>query len=569
MAGLVLGAEITGTVRDDRGEGVEGAYVIPYDVRLSFETYAVTDSSGEFQLTELPPGRVRLRVVPPMVADVEEQFVPGTLDVCEGDVLMLESETRVSLEVDLLPAARVDGRVVSPDGEPIADALVIARTKSGAPQLQTRFVSTDGAGEFSIGGLVIDDEPLYTLELDAEGYPRQYLGQVYDAFSAETMELDGGETLTVGDQVLLPGVAVEGTVFGPEGPLDSGAVHVYSSPVVVDASIEADGTYRAVGLPPGEALAWVFARGHGLTYWPSEDRPNERIETVEEGETVAGVDLTVPWQSEIRGRLVGDVDLSDVTVIAYNDERSVGVGSAVDADGTFAVERLHGGGSYELLIYASDEGYLDAFLADEAGDVLAIDVPMEGVVELGEIPLQLGNAVSGIVSDAVSGEPVYGAVVFARDGEGQSRTAITDESGAYELDGLADGAYRLWVDYTPLCPTDLDWVTIYHRDTPYEGYVETLRLTGGESATWDPEMPADLDHDGMDDAWESEFGLDPTTDDAALDPDEDGFSNLREYWLGTDPLVGPAGGRCGCLGSPPATPAALLLLVAGMRRRRD
>ena len=95
-------------------------------------------------------------------------------------------------------------------------------------------------------------------------------------------------------------------------------------------------------------------------------------------------------------------------------------------------------------------------------------------------------------------------------------------------------------------------------------------MTGGELASWDPELPPDNDHDGMDDSWEAAWGLDPSTDDAALDPDGDGFSNLREYWLGTDPLAGATAGRCGCLGSAPATPAALLLLVViGQRRRRE
>lgn len=43
----------------------------------------------------------------------------------------------------------------------------------------------------------------------------------------------------------------------------------------------------------------------------------------------------------------------------------------------------------------------------------------------------------------------------------------------------------------------------------------------------------DADHDGIDDGYERENGLDPTRDDAGEDPDGDGLTNLQEYQLGT------------------------------------
>jgi F0F1-type ATP synthase membrane subunit c/vacuolar-type H+-ATPase subunit K len=45
----------------------------------------------------------------------------------------------------------------------------------------------------------------------------------------------------------------------------------------------------------------------------------------------------------------------------------------------------------------------------------------------------------------------------------------------------------------------------------------------------------DVDHDGMDDEWEGHHDLDNTTNDAQLDPDEDGMTNILEYLEYTDP----------------------------------
>lgn len=47
----------------------------------------------------------------------------------------------------------------------------------------------------------------------------------------------------------------------------------------------------------------------------------------------------------------------------------------------------------------------------------------------------------------------------------------------------------------------------------------------------------DLDSDGMPDRWETNYGLNPASNDASTDADNDGLSNLEEYQAGASPLL--------------------------------
>src|SRR5207253_3881445 len=67
---------------------------------------------------------------------------------------------------------------------------------------------------------------------------------------------------------------------------------------------------------------------------------------------------------------------------------------------------------------------------------------------------------------------------------------------------------------------------------------------------------ADSDGDGIPDAWEILYGLNPNDpNDARTDPDGDGMTNLQEYQAGTDPTNGLSYLRLDLLGSGPGSTA--------------
>lgn len=68
------------------------------------------------------------------------------------------------------------------------------------------------------------------------------------------------------------------------------------------------------------------------------------------------------------------------------------------------------------------------------------------------------------------------------------------------------------------------------------GIAMTADDAGGYPEYKSAVSPEDSDHDGMPDAWEKKYGLNPNdASDAALDKDGDGYTNLEEYLNGTDP----------------------------------
>ncbi|MBN2703619.1 MAG: C10 family peptidase, partial [Pontiellaceae bacterium] len=118
----------------------------------------------------------------------------------------------------------------------------------------------------------------------------------------------------------------------------------------------------------------------------------------------------------------------------------------------------------------------------------------------------------------------------------------------YEAGGnyFPDGG--IWIDSIKLEGTvnaDLEGQPIYYTmlsDLPAGTHTLAARLfdTNGVEHGVAPSFTLSVagevdDGDGMPAAWELEYGLDPETNDGALDPDGDLLSNFDEYVAGTDP----------------------------------
>ena len=163
------------------------------------------------------------------------------------------------------------------------------------------------------------------------------------------------------------------------------------------------------------------------------------------------------------------------------------------------------------------------------------------------------------------GNPVGGAAIIIEDLELGRRVAFTEDDGTYALRGIKPGSYDLQAGHGTFCAEDPSFVSVFWPSQINPQVRRQVDLDGGAVFEWDTVMPVDDDSDEMADRWEEEHALDTTADDGDEDPDGDGFTNLAEYRLGTDPneVYKPEG--CGC----EQAPSGSWLTGAWLRRRSD
>jgi protocatechuate 3,4-dioxygenase beta subunit len=402
---LEAGTRISGRVTSPEGTPVSGASisldqdedeVVPQVTRRSMT--ATTDGNGEYTLAGVAAGERSIRA--------NHDSYP--LLVREANV----SGREMRLDLQFPRGTDVTGTVEREGGGPVAGAQVSAST--AAQGAASKGATTDSNGNFRIEGLA---PGRYTFFVRAEG-ASETLRDVDIATSGPIrITLKAGATIT-------------GRVTGlPPSEMSSANVNVSSSSGFANAPVRADGTFRVDGAPAGAVRVVATTGGGGLG-----SRRQSATKTVE---VAAGAEAYVDLEFASGNRITGRVTRGGVPV----DGASVMFNSP-SGSGTAAV-RTNTRGEYTI------EGLEDGTYTVVVMDIRTMASHREDytVRGAGTFDIQMATAaVRGRVIDRATQDGIAN-VSISLDSDQQSGVRFpqmqTDASGAFRLEGVAPGSYRL------------------------------------------------------------------------------------------------------------------------------
>lgn len=418
---LAPGVALEGFVVDAAGKPVEGAEIrvadagetIPFRLRSdgSDEPAGLSGVDGFFRIEDLRSGS------PVDVSASRTGYAPGD---AQGVQVPADPPIRLILQA----VGTVSGRVVDPDGEPIAGAHVRleirprtlrglegGRLYSNTPQIDR----SDAEGNFRITDVI--PGPV-GLSAQASGW---------QAGTVAGLELRGGEEKSGIEIVLSPAAILKGRVLSPSGrPLPGAQVQTTfedQGAGLAVASTDSEGVYVLDTLPPGNRTLEATHPDHGAARRQVELRPGEN-----------SLDFSLEGGSEVTGRVVDDAGApvagAHVTTIARGIFRSLEDTS--EADGSFRFTAV-ADGTYEIL--ASKEG----FATPERAQVTVAGSSVGGI----EIRLSPGGAIVGRIAGVELSELSRIRISARGGGRGLGSGGRVEPDGSYRIDHLREGEWRV------------------------------------------------------------------------------------------------------------------------------
>ncbi|GAA2222608.1 carboxypeptidase regulatory-like domain-containing protein [Herbiconiux moechotypicola] len=446
---LPVRAAVTGVVRSAPVAGraaapLAGARVSVYDDTDSLVTWATTGSDGRYSVSPLAPGDYRFGFSHP--AHVA-RYSGGGPSLAGAASVSIGSSTGSIAGPDavLSPAASVSGTVKA-GSKALAEVGVTVIDARGD---EVAWASTDARGHYTVGGLAAGSYKVhFSLERDSWQVSRGYLTQWWPRAEREqtggVITLGAGEKRAGIDAAAVVGGVVSGVVRSPTGE----ATRLASVSIALsgDGRAQIDrvftdetGVYHLTGLAPGvydvsvttdNGLMEVERRGLALTA----------------GQTMKGVSFTIPSRAtgSVSGEVVswGASHKPLAAEVSLYDEAGVLRGATTAWNGAYRLDFVEPG--VYTLRFTAEGAYAPQWYGGKPDLARAnrITVRENQVSTAKTVVMRAGARIQGTVRGAGAG--LAGVPVAAWDSAGALVAQTkTDARGAYSLDRLASGTYRV------------------------------------------------------------------------------------------------------------------------------
>jgi hypothetical protein len=485
--------------------------LIPEHERRESQVYAaISDSSGQFKISDVPAGRYRFLATHTGYVDQHYQSSGGDT----GAILALQAGQEVKNVLFRMTLAAVfTGRVSDEDGEPMALIQVVALRRptdeetedrddsrsTGQELLPAGIAQTDDRGQYRIFGLkageyyikAVDDyEPMGHGSIGSEWEVRQALGSQYAPVyypgvtqigQAKLLVISPGEEAQV-DLVLrrIRTVKISGRVIGADGkPATDVYLYLEELPAGdygVFQGIETDskGEFKVKGVAPGSYV--LHAQQHS-----SEEANYHASQKIEVGsDNIDSIMLALGRGVNFLGRL----DVSGPGTIRFermfidltsHGDPTAGAWARVKKDGTFQLLDVPDG-TFSFSMNGLEEGWYVKSVRLGTADLLANGLEVEKGEGGGTIQIVVSNGGSelgGLVTQ--DDKPMIGARVRitpdpeTRYNRLRTRTANTDQSGRFSFVGIAPGQYHVVAkasgpDREDVVPSDPKSVSLSEHD---------------------------------------------------------------------------------------------------------